>query len=79
MAQLSLYLDDQTMDTLRREAGEARTSLSRYVANVLREHTQNRGWPEGWFDLYGILADDDAFAEPEDPPFDIDRPVPALE
>ena len=78
MAQLSLYLDDQTMDTLRREAAEAHTSLSKYVANVLHDHIENKGWPEGWFDLYGILADDDSFVEPEEIPWELDAPREAF-
>ena len=79
MPQLSLYLDEDTMNALRRDANVAGLSLSKYVSRVLQEQAENKGWPEGWFDLYGSLADDDSFQEPEDLPYELDRPIPTFD
>lgn len=57
MPQLSLYLDESTMEALRQDAARAGTSLSKYVANVLHEHAESSRWPDGFFDLYGSFDD----------------------
>lgn len=68
MPQLSLYLDEPTMEALRQDAARAGTSLSKYVANVLHEHAEASRWPDGFFDLYGAF-DDECFEAPfEDSP-----------
>lgn len=73
MPQLSLYLDDDTMATLRKDAKEAGLSLSKYTAGLIRGSSENRGWPEGyWESVYGCMAGDDSFVAPEDPPMDWD-------
>lgn len=77
MPQLSLYLDEPTMESLRRDAAQAGTSLSKYVVGVLHEHAEAPRWPDGFFELYGS-CDDEAFVEPPDSPFD-DEPVEALD
>lgn len=73
MPQLSLYLDEPTMEALRQDAARAGTSLSKYVANVLHEHAEASRWPDGFFDLYGAFDDecfdDECFEAPlEDSP-----------
>ena len=77
MPQLSLYLDDSTMNALRQDAAREGKTLSKFVSSALRDRERGKGWPEGFFNLYGA-CNDDTFVEPPDEPFDLD-PVPALE
>ena len=77
MAQLSLYVDDSTMEDLRRDAAREGKTLSKYAAGVLRERKERNGWPRGFFNLYGA-CEDGVLVEPPDEPFDLD-PIPALE
>ena len=66
MAQLSLYLDDATMETLRTDAKRQGVSLSKYAAGLIRDHAGGNGWPVGyWEQVYGCLADDDSFVRPD--------------
>lgn len=58
MAQLSLYIEDEEMETLKADAASAGKSTSSYVADILRDrHNDKRGWINGWppgyFDLFG--------------------------
>ena len=60
MPQLSLYVDDATMETLRTSARGEGVSMSRYASNLIRERAQNGGWPQGyWESIYGCLDDTD--------------------
>ena len=77
MPQLSLYLNDEEMEQVRENAARQETTLSRYVAGVLRGERERNGWPSAFFALYGSLADDDSFREPDDEPFD-GKHIPAL-
>ena len=77
MAQLSLYVDDSTMEDLRRDAAREGKTLSKFVAGVLKDHAENNRWPNGFFNLYGV-CEDGVLVEPPDEPFDLD-PIPALE
>ena len=56
MAQLTLYLDAETEAAVRRAADEAGVSLSRWVANLLRDQTRQT-WPESVRQLAGAWAD----------------------
>ncbi|MDO4183481.1 MAG: antitoxin [Coriobacteriia bacterium] len=67
MPQLCLYLDDETMEGLRVSAQRKKTSLSRYVADLIRNQDQSASYPEGFFALYGCLADDGLIVVPDDP------------
>ena len=59
MPQLSLYLDDATMETLRTSALGEGVSMSKYAANLIRNRAQFGGWPAGyWESVYGCLDDD---------------------
>ena len=69
MPQLSLYMDEPTMEGLRR--------LSKFVAGVLRDRDTNGLWPHGFFDLYGV-CDDDTFVEPPEIPWEFDAPRKTL-
>ena len=55
MAQLSLYVDDSTMEDLRRDAAREGKTLSKYAAGVLRERKEHNGWPPGFFNLYEFM------------------------
>lgn len=76
MPQLSLYLDDATMEEVRRNAEAADVSLSQYVSGVLKKANSST-WPRGFFDLYGSI-DDESFSEPAELPFELDAPRDAL-
>ena len=66
MPQLSLYLDETTMEILRRESNSEQISMSRYAANLIQKHTAVSAWPKGYWDnVYGCLNDGD-FEEPEE-------------
>lgn len=59
MAQVSLYLNDATMERLRACAEGAGESLSRYVAQLIAADAARDAWPEGyWEGAYGCLADE---------------------
>ena len=50
MPQLSLYLDEPTMEMLREKSSRAHQSMSRYVTGLIRESGEGRGWPSGYWD-----------------------------
>ena len=59
MPQLSLYIDDATMETLRSSARGEGVSMSKYAASLIRDRAQYGGWPAGYWDcVYGCLNDD---------------------
>ena len=54
MAQLHCYVPEELAEQAQRRAEQAGLSLSRYLAELVRRDAQaNRGWPEGYFDLFG--------------------------
>lgn len=66
MPQLSLYLDEPTMATLRGRSDRAQVSLSKYVTGLIKADEDRRGWPEGYWDrVYGCLTDP-TFVVPEE-------------
>ena len=67
MPQLSLYISDKNLDTLRRRSSELGISMSRYANRLIEQDEANGGWQPGFWDLYGAI-DDDAFCAPADPP-----------
>lgn len=77
MPQLSLYMDEPMMESLRQDASREGKTLSKFVAGVLKDRAENNRWPHGFFNLYGA-CDDGVLVEPPDEPFDLD-PIPALE
>ena len=63
MPQLSLYVDDATMETLRTSAQGEGVSMSKYAAGLIRDRAQQGGWPQGyWESVYGCLTDDVDFS-----------------
>ena len=59
MPQLSLYLDDATMATLRQAAKGADVSMSKYASSLIQDRAQHGSWPQGYWDrVYGCLPDE---------------------
>ena len=56
MAQLTIYLDDETEERMKRAAAEAGVSRSRWVADVIRDKTASE-WPEPVRRLAGAWRD----------------------
>lgn len=71
MAQLTIYLDDETRDRIEKAARDAETSVSSWVKERL-VRTLDTEWPEGYFELFGTLADVD-LERPPQPPAEADR------
>lgn len=65
MPQLSLYLDDPTMEALRQSAERDQVSLSKYTGALIRDRAVS-AWPAGFWDTYGALQDP-SFKEPPEP------------
>lgn len=69
MAQLSLYMTEEDMSSLKKEAQEQGKSISSYTRDIIAHRHQverngwENGWPPGFFDLYGSSPD---FPQPED-------------
>ena len=82
MPQVSLYVDDAMMKSLREDAAREGVSLSKHVARRLGNGgagLQGRcdtpsGMPEGFFDrFYGCITDD-TFVRPDQPDASLDAP-----
>ena len=58
MAQLTLYIDDETRSKIEAAAKTAGSSVSAWVAQRLRESVEE-AWPKDYFDLLGSLATSD--------------------
>ncbi|PYQ39413.1 MAG: CopG family transcriptional regulator [Acidobacteria bacterium] len=56
MAQVTLYLDDETADRLKKAAKQAGLSRSRFLARLVREKTVTE-WPQAVKDLAGAWPD----------------------
>jgi len=68
MSQVSLYLEQEILETARRNARLESISLSKYVSRALVKQAES-GWPQGYWELFGALKDD-TFVCPVDVPFD---------
>lgn len=77
MPQLSLYLTDDNLATLRTRASEEGVSLSKHVGNLIERDSLNHGWPKEFWGLYGAIRDD-GFAVPDDEPPTDDAQLEAL-
>ncbi|CDD68010.1 putative uncharacterized protein [Eggerthella sp. CAG:368] len=64
MPQLSLYLDDTTMDVLRRSAEKEGVSLSHYARRLIQDQASS-AWPVSFWGTYGSVKDD-SFVAPEE-------------
>ena len=72
MAQLTIYIDDETRKRIERAAEQARSSVSQWVKSRLTEALE-RTWPDNYFELFGALRGSD-LERPAQPPFDDDLP-----
>jgi hypothetical protein len=61
---VTLYLDPETEAKMKAAAKAAGVSLSRWVADLIREKTAAQ-WPESLVKLVGTWADDDFSAHEE--------------
>jgi hypothetical protein len=62
VAQVTLYLDEETIKRMRREARASGLSQSRWLAELVRERTATR-WPDAVRELAGAW---DAFPETDE-------------
>lgn len=64
MPQLSLYIDDDTMESLRDGAGREHASLSQYARHLIQNKAES-AWPAGFWATYGALDDPTFIVTPE--------------
>ena len=73
VAQLTVYIDDKTRDSIEDAAKNAGISVSRWVKERLTHALSNR-WPEDYFKLLGSLEQGDLERpDPLDPAEDLAR------
>ena len=77
MAQITIYMNEETMKKIKTAARKEHDSVSRWVKKRLVRSLENK-WPEGFFDLFGSLKDDDSFKRPTQPDWSLDRKRPDL-
>lgn len=79
MAQLSLYMDDASMEELRADAEVAGKSISSYAREVLEQRNERgRGWVNGWPPGYFENLKPLSFERPADPPPEPVEPLNTL-
>ena len=72
MPQLSIYMDDRLLDRVRTAAKIEGASLSGWARKKLT-HALEKTWPQGYFAVFGSLADVD-LERPAQPKFEDDVP-----
>ena len=65
MPQLSLYVTEEPLQKIEREAHADKMSLSKWVVSQIMNRIEPR-YPDGWADLFGSVSDD-SFSRPEQP------------
>ena len=58
MPHLNIYVDEVTRRRIRAAARKDRTSLSKWARKAMTRALRSP-WPEGYFELFGALADSD--------------------
>jgi hypothetical protein len=71
MAQLTIYIDDETLAKVEKAARKEKESISAWVKKRLSGALVSE-WPKGFFDLCGSLKDTD-FSRPPQPDWSLDR------
>jgi len=66
VAQITIYVPDDVARRLKREARQAKKSLSQYLTELASGKKARTGWPAGFFELQGSCRG--ALELPEDPP-----------
>ncbi len=64
MPQISLYIDEKTLQRVKDAATRRNTSISRWVAELIRTRVEPV-YPEGYEELFGSIQDE-GFTEPTD-------------
>ncbi len=62
MPQLSLYIDENTLNKIEMGAKIEHVSISKYVVKILNE-SMTKAWPENYKNLYGVIDDDSFLVE----------------
>lgn len=70
MPQLSLYITDENLETLRSRSRQEGMSMSKYANRLIEQDASNAGWPRGFWELYGAIDDDSFVVPPDSPPTD---------
>jgi hypothetical protein len=76
VAQLTIYLDDESIRRIEEAAMRDNSSVSRWVKNRLLLSLEDQ-WPSRYFDLFGALGEDD-LQRPPQPDFTLDGPRETL-
>ena len=78
MPQVSLYMQQETLDTLREEAQRAQTSVSKFVSQLVDGRASQCGWPANyWESVYGCLKDS-SFQIPSELDDSLDGSLPSF-
>jgi hypothetical protein len=73
MAQLTIYLDDDSLRRIENAAEREKSSVSRWVKQRLLQSLEDQ-WPPRYFDLFGALGPGDLERPPQpDPALDAPR------
>ena len=72
MPQLSLYIDEKTLERISLAAKIENISISKFVVKKLSE-SMNDTWPENYGDLFGSISDE-SFTTTDSLSFDNDTP-----
>lgn len=75
MPQLSLYLDDATMDMLRERSARSQDSMSKYVAKLIQRDDACDAWPQGYWENVCGSVSDPTFVVPDDAGIPLDELV----
>ena len=76
MAQISIYIDENTLQQIEKAAEKEHESISTWVKKRLI-FSLKTAWPKDYFDLFGMLSDD-SFQRSAQPQFTKDRRRKAL-
>ena len=76
MAQLTIYIDEETLKKIEFAAKQEHKSISKWVKSRI-ETFLNKSWPEDYSKLFGSLSEDD-LKIPEELKFDMDQKRPSL-
>jgi len=73
MPQISLYIDEDTLEKIEHIAKNENISISKWVGNNIKSLIKNQ-YPNDFFSLFGAIGDE-TFQKPEylDPDLDIQR------
>lgn len=63
MAQITIYIDDETLKQIEQAANRENDSISKWVKKRLVSSLK-KSWPKDYADLFGALQDD-SFSRPD--------------